>query len=100
MSKLAPFFGIALVSFMVFGTGCDSDSSIDDYRFVNNSTHQVSLTIHNSTTHKDDHYTLAPNGDEVKVPEFMYDPLSFSYSPTDTVSEQRDGDTIEFKNRM
>ncbi len=99
MSRLTVFFGIAVTVAMVFTAGCESDSTPDDYTFRNNSTRQVALTLRNTTTNQDQRFTLAPNGGEVVYMKALLDPLTYSYSPTATVSDRRDGSLIVFENR-
>ena len=100
MKKMVLLFSFLLAASMMFLAGCESDSTPDDITFLNNSTHQVTVTVRNTASDTDFRFTLPPNGGEEKYMKALVEPLSYSYSPTASVADRRDGDTIYFENRL
>ena len=90
-------FGIVLVAAMILTTGCESDDSIDSVAFRNNSSYKVTVTIV-SSANQSQTFTLSPNGGTAEYSEIFVG--SYTYKPTSTVVDHRDGDEVTFENRL
>ena len=97
MKKLLGLFGVCLA--ILFMAGCESDDSPDEITFLNASRYWVTVTVRSTVSDVDYRFTLEPNGGETKYVKALIAPLSYTYTPTATVSDHYDDDAVVFKNR-
>jgi len=90
-------FGIVMAVAMILMVGCESDSTPDSVIFRNNSTYPVAVTLA-ATSIKSQTFMLSPNGGTAEYLKIFVE--SYTYGPTATVSDHRDGDEVIFENRL
>lgn len=91
--------GLLMVSALFF-SGCESDDSPDSFVFQNDSSYTVTvrLTV-NTPADTVQTFSLEPNGGEWQTLKTFVEPLIYSYSPSASVTDRRQGDRVIFENR-
>ncbi|NCC61036.1 MAG: hypothetical protein EOM12_08855 [Verrucomicrobiae bacterium] len=97
MKKLLCLSSFVLSLSMLCMVGCEDDADPDDITFRNNSSREVKVRVRNTVSNTDYTFTLEPNGGVEKYMKALIDPLSYTYTPTATVTDRRSGDTVFFE---